>query len=83
MGVTSTLRFFHKEFVDRPLKESTIRTWATKYKKELALRSKFSMEMKVTKLESEEGTLHCFWEELDAQVQEYVTTLRENGGQQL
>ena len=39
MGVTSTLKFFEKDFTDRPLKESTVRTWATKYKKELALRS--------------------------------------------
>jgi hypothetical protein len=56
MGVTSILRFFNKDFADRPLKESAVRTWATKYKKELALRSKFGMEMKITKLESGEGT---------------------------
>ena len=57
MGVTSTLqlRFYQKECADRPLKESTVRrlrTWATKYKKEMAQRSRFGREMEIAKLES-------------------------------
>lgn len=58
MAVTSTLRFFARDFAACPLKESTVRTWATKYKKELALRSKLGKDMKVTELES---ALHYFW----------------------
>ena len=34
-GVTSTLRYFSKEFANHPLKESTVRTWMMKIKKEL------------------------------------------------
>ena len=37
-GVTNTIRFFAGEFTGRPLKESTIRVWVKKYKKELVLR---------------------------------------------
>ncbi len=42
MGVTNTLRHTRtqKDVADRPLKESTIRTWVTKYKNELALMRK-------------------------------------------
>ena len=29
-GEEESLRFYQKEFADRPLKESTVRTWATK-----------------------------------------------------
>ena len=55
MGVTNTLRYTRtqKDFADRPLKESTIRTWVTKYKKELALRRNLGKEMTIAKLESE------------------------------
>ena len=81
MGVTSTLKFFEKDFADRPLKESTVRTWATKYKKELALRRKFGKKMEITKLESApRGPPLLLGKEMDVQVQEYVKSLRENGG---
>lgn len=39
-GVINTLNFFSKEYSDHPLKESTVRTWMMKYKKELAIRVK-------------------------------------------
>ena len=36
MGVTSSLRFFYKkDFLERPLKETTVRTWARQYEAEL------------------------------------------------
>ena len=77
MGVTNTLRFFFlKEFVDHPLKESSVRICATKYKKELALRSKYDKDMMITRLESEKRGPG---KELNSQVQEYVKALRENG----
>ncbi len=81
MGVTSTLRFYQKEFADRPLKESTVRTWATKYKIEMAQRSRFGKEMEIAKLESaKRGPPLLLGKELDMQVQEYVKNLRDNGG---
>ena len=81
MGVTSTLRFYQKEFADRPLKESTVHTWATKYKKEMAQRSRFGREMEIAKLESvKRGPPLLLGKELDVQVQEYVKSLRDNGG---
>ena len=52
MGATNTIKYFQKEFVERPLKESTVRTWMNKYKAELAERRKFDSEMKVSKLPS-------------------------------
>ena len=75
------LKFFEKDFTDRPLKEGTVRTWTTKYKKELALRSKFGKEMEITKLESApRGPPLRLGKEMDVQVQEYVKNLRESGG---
>ena len=45
------LRYFNKEFVDCPLKESTVSTWMTVYKKELASRVKLGAEnLKIEKL---------------------------------
>ena len=37
MGVTSTIRHYKEELKNRPLKESTIRTWMNPYKKCLAV----------------------------------------------
>ena len=81
MGVTSTIRFFHEEFSNPPLKESTVRTLANIYKRELALRRKLGKEMVMDKLGSERrGPPLLFGNELDTQVQEYVKSLREKGG---
>lgn len=81
MGVTSTIKFFKDEFSDRPLKESTVRTWSNNYKRELALKRKFSDDMTIAKLSGERrGPPLHLGKELDAQVQSYVTALRENGG---
>ena len=81
MGVIRTLKFFEKDFANRPLKESTVRTWATKYRKDLALRSKFGKDMEITKLESAPtGPPLLLGKEMGLQVQEYVKSLRESGG---
>ena len=37
--MTNTLKFFKKEFEDRPLKESTVRTWVKQYTHQLATQS--------------------------------------------
>ena len=39
-GVTKSVRHFSEQFADQPLKESTVRTWMTNYKKELGNRVK-------------------------------------------
>ena len=49
MGVTNSLTHFAKEFVDRPLKESTVRTWVKQYTKELESRKRHNKDMTITK----------------------------------
>ena len=53
MEVTNTIRHFQKEFSDRPLKESIVRTWMNKYKKELAERRRSGSDLEITKLPSQ------------------------------
>ena len=78
MGVSNTMRFFKKEFSDRPLKESTVRTWKDKYELELKLRHKLGKPMEVKKLESaKRGHPLLLGPKLDKEAQEYVTNLRE------
>ena len=84
MGVTKTMRYFQKQFSDRPLKESTVRTWANTYKRELALRGPTAMCMEPDghspiKMSKPRGPPLLLGKELDANVQEYVKCLRENG----
>ncbi len=79
-GVTSTVRYFNKKFTHRELKESTVRTWANQYRKELATRKKECKDMTVVKLVSKKrGRPLMLGEELDKQVQKYVAELRQNG----
>ena len=64
------MRFFEKDFEDRPLKESTVRTWAKEYTKELALRRTTSSEMQVDELPSKKrGRQLLLGEALDKQLQ--------------
>lgn len=77
-GVASTIRHFSKEFVDRQLKESTVREWVAKYKKEVAQRFKLGMPMEIKKLPEKKRGYPCLLgRELDNQLQEYVKGLRE------
>ena len=77
-GVTNTLRYFNKESADRPLKESTVRTRATNYKKELAKRVKLGESLKIEKLKTNKrGHPYLLGEELDRQLQEHIKSLRE------
>lgn len=83
MGVTNTLRFYKKEFSDKPLKESTVRTWKVQYEQELKRRHKFETgkETGVTKLVSgKRGRPFLLGNELDKRVQEYLKQMREAGG---
>ena len=78
-GVTNALRYFSKEFADRRLKESTVRTWMTAYKKEVAMRFRLGESSKIEKLtEKKRGHPFLLGEELDRQLQEYMKSLREN-----
>ena len=80
MGVTNTIRFFRKEFSDRPLTESTVCTWKNKYEQEIKLRHKFGRPTEVEKLESgRRGHPLLLGAALDKEVQEYVKNLREAG----
>ena len=60
MGVTNSLRHFAKEFVDRPLKVSTVRTWVKKYKKELESRKRHNKDMAINKLTGRNEDDHYF-----------------------
>ena len=78
MGVTNTIRHFQKDFQDRPLKESTVRTWINKYKKELAERRRSGSELDIKKLPNlKRGHPLLLGEFLDNQVKEYIRSLRE------
>ena len=83
MGVSRTIKHFSKEFQDRPLKESTVRTWMNQYKKELALlrgAGDMSELGEVTKLPAKKrGRPLLLGENLDKQVQDYIKTYRESG----
>lgn len=80
MGVTNTIRHFKKEFSDRPLKESTVRTWMNAYRKELAERQRSGSELEIKKLPSQRrGHPLLLGEFLDNQVKEYIKSLREAG----
>ena len=77
-GVTNAIRYFGKEFADHQLKESTVREWVAKYKKEVALSFKLGKSMKIKKLpEKKRGHPFLLGEELDRQLQEYIKGLRE------
>ena len=80
MGVTNTIRHFKKDFSDRPLKESTVRTWMNKYKRELAERRRSGSDLEMKMLPSRKrGHPLLLGEVLDHQVQEYIKCLREAG----
>ena len=79
MGVTSTIRYFEKDFTDRPLKESTVRTWKNEYIKELALQNKFG-STKVVLKGKRRGHPLLLGDKLDREVQEYVKSIREMKG---
>ncbi len=81
IGVTNAIRYFKKKFTDRELKESTVRLWVNRYKKELTSRRKLGREdMTVTKLESKKrGRPLLLGEELDKQVQMYIKNLGSKG----
>ena len=64
-GVINTLRYFSKEFADCPLKESTVTTWMTAYKKEVAVRFRLGESSKIEKLaEKKRGHPFLLGEEL-------------------
>ncbi len=80
MGVTNTIRHLKKKFEDRPLKESTVRTWMNKYKKELAERRRCGSEVVINKVPMRRrGHPLLLGEILDNEVKEYIKNLREAG----
>lgn len=79
-GVTNTIRYFNKKFPDRELKESTVRTWTSNYKNELAAKKKRGEYLSITKLASKKrGRPLLLGEELDKQVRMYIQTLGSKG----
>ena len=75
-GIMHTARNFSKQFPDRPLKESTVRTWMTNNRKELANRDKAEGSLTFEKLEMKKrGNPYLLGEEMDRQLQEYIKSL--------
>ena len=67
-----------EEICDRPLKESTVSTWMTKYKSELSVRVKLGLDLTIKKLERKRrGHPYLLGEEMDKQLLGYVKSLRE------
>ena len=52
VGVTNAIRALDTRYPGKSLKESTVRTWMTKYKKELAERRKSGKSLDITRLEN-------------------------------
>jgi hypothetical protein len=79
-GVRASIRYFSKKFPHRSLKESSVRTWMTKYRRELAARKRAGEDTTVTALGKKKiGRPLMLGQDLDRQVRAYLTALRENG----
>ena len=52
VGVTNAIRALDTRYPGKSLKESTVRTWNTKYKKELAERRKSGKSLDIARLEN-------------------------------
>ena len=82
-GVTNTIRKYNKDLPDRNLKESTVRTWVTQYKRELELKKSTGIQLTVpiTKLEyKRRGRPSLMPEDVDTFIKEYIEELRRRGG---
>ena len=76
IGVTSTIRKLSKSFPGRTLKESTVRTWMNKYKKELVFRKRSGKDVDIKRLENRRrGRPLLLGQEIDRQVQMYLFSL--------
>ena len=79
-GVSATVRYFSKVFRACSLKESSVRTWKKKYLQELEKKRREGKEMTVNELVNKKrGRPLLLGDELDKQVQAYITSLREHG----
>jgi transposase-like protein len=80
IGVTNTIRKLSKQYSDKSLKESTVRTWMNKYKNELETRKKAGIVDSISRLPSKRrGRPLILTREFDQQVQNYVYALRDKG----
>ena len=79
-GVTASVRYFSKVFPGRSLKESSVRTWKTKYLQEFTAKRRVGEEATVKELAHKKtGRPLLLGENLDKQVRAYLEALRENG----
>ena len=80
-----TIKQYNKNLQGRKLKESTIRTWITQYKKQLAMQKALGDEdllaALIGQLEQKlRGRLLSLGEQLDRYTREYIAELRRNDG---
>ena len=79
-GVVAAIRHFNKEYPN--LKESTVRDWRDAYRQELKKKRKVDSKggIKIDELPGRKrGRPLLLGEELDKQVQDYLTSFRESG----
>ena len=80
VGVTNAIRTLSARYPEKKLKESSVRTWMNKYKKELVDRKKSGKSMNIVRLESKKmGRPLLLNEKLDREVQSYLRALRDKG----
>jgi hypothetical protein len=82
-GVTRTINKYNKDLHERKLKESTVWTWVTEYKRELQLRKESGIHLTsaITALNCKrQGRPMLIGEELDSYTRDYIRELRRNGG---
>lgn len=80
VGVTNAIRALSARYPEKKLKESSVRTWMNKYKKELVARKKSGKSMDIVRLERKKmGRPLLLNEKLDQEVQAYLRALREKG----
>ena len=72
-GIRASIRYFSTKFPGHSLKESSVRTWMTKYQKELAARKRAGEDTTVKELgKKKTGRPLMLGEELDRQVRAYL-----------
>ena len=79
-GIRASIHYFSKKFPGRSLKESSVRMWMIKYRREIAARKLAGEDTTVKELGKKKiGRPLMLGEDLDRQVCTYLRAVRENG----
>ena len=80
-GISVAVKYYSKT-LEKPIKESSVRMWISKYKSEYQKKRKTGeTDLNITSLPSaKRGRPLMLGEQLDSQVQSYIRALRDEGG---